>query len=556
MNFKDNPLLNRLYVFAKENQLALLCLFLFFLTWQAFIPCIRNAFSNYDDYEYVLNNNHVLSGLHLTSVIWAFSSVTSANWHPVTMLSHIVDAQLYGRHPWGHHLTSVIIHSINTMLVFLLLQQTTQAIWRSFWTAALFGVHPLRVESVAWISERKDVLSMLFFLLAAIAYAKYAAGRASATPKAGRYYGVALLLFFCGLMCKPMLVTFPFVLLLIDFWPLERFKREGIIFLAREKVPFLAITVLFSFITCFTQRLAMPSVNYIPLSARFENMPVSYVRYLGKIFYPVGLSVFYPYPVHWPVLQVILSVALLLGISAIILLKAPHRPYVFVGWCWFLGVLFPVIGLTQAGVQSMADRYSYIPSLGVSIACVWLLCEFAVNSRPAMIVLWAGAILTTATCVLLTRQQISYWKTGDTLWRHAALVTKNNYVAYAIIGLDDLTHTNYDAAVTNLQRALQIQFGMETRIHRALGLALLKDGHFTDAVETLRGVVLKEPTNATNYEEFATALAATGRRNEAVTNLLYAIKLHPHFEEAEQQLEKLTNAVPLISCQIKQNEKH
>jgi hypothetical protein len=281
----------------------------------------------------------------------------------------------------------------------------------------------------------------------------------------------------------------------------------------------------------------------MPLSERLENIPIAYCRYLGKIFYPVNLSIYYPYPIHWPVVRVILSSLLLLAISAIVVMVWRHRPFILVGWLWFLGALFPVIGLMQVGSQSMADRYSYIPSIGILIILVWYACEFARRWNVSSAILWGVAVGVVMTCSALTRRQISYWKDSESLWRHAAAVTESNYVAYTIIGFRDLAVKNYDAAITNFQKAVKIKGDMvNARI--GLGSALTKKGRPDEAMRILQGAILLEPTNAQPRMQIALALLAKGRHDEALSNLVYALKLQPDYPEAKEELRKLTNSSP------------
>jgi protein O-mannosyl-transferase len=545
---ESHPLKNRapfLYTFAVNNQTVLICLLLFFLIWKTFLPCLLNDFVNYDDQGYVFQNSHVTSGLTIHNFLWAFSSTTSVNWAPTTMLSHMLDCQLYGLHPWGHHLTSVIVHCFNGILLFLLLRRLTGTVWKSFLVALLFGLHPLRVESVVWISERKDVLSTLFWMLTVLAYSKYAAEAAVKSAKTRLYYDLALLWFLLGLMSKSMLVTLPCILLLLDFWPLGRWNSKTAFSLVKEKTPFFILSGIFSAVTCLSQSPALYRIENLPFLHRFENMLIAYCRYLGKIFYPVDLAVYYPYPVHWSAIRVILSALLLLTISAIVFAAERRRPFMLVGWLWFLGTLFPVIGLIQVGSQSMADRYSYIPSIGIFIILVWGACEFVKRWNVPSAILWVVAVGLVVTCSALTRRQISYWKNGESLWQHAAAVTENNYVAYSLIGFHDLKMTNYDAAITNFQNVIRIMYPVAVKERIGLGAALIKKGRPDEALGPLQEAIWLEPTNAHAYKEIALALLAEGRRGEALTNLVYALKLQPDYLEAKEELHKLTNSSPM-----------
>src|ERR1041384_6646102 len=381
-----------------------LCILLFLLVFGAFLPSLRNDFINYDDPPYVTDNAQVQNGLSGENVRWAFSSSEQANWHPLTWLSHMLDCQVFGLQPWGHHLTSVLLHTVNSLLCFLVLQRITGAPWRSWCVAALFGLHPLRVESVAWLAERKDVLSGLFFMLVLIAYAKFvqstghtgSAISQAPNPTVKRcassfiiyhpfwyFYLLALVFFVLGLMSKPMLVTLPCIMLLLDFWPLHRVKKEGITTVVVEKVPFFLVAAASSVVTLLVQQRggAVIAIARLPLHLRLENALVSYCRYLAKLFWPAKLSVFYPLPPHWATPTVLLAAVLIAGVSVFVLTMWRRHPYLPVGWFWFVGTLIPVIGLVQVGAQSMADRYSYLPSIGVFIALVWGGCNLVQRRR-------------------------------------------------------------------------------------------------------------------------------------------------------------------------------
>ncbi len=366
------------------------------VTLLVYLPVLRNGFVNYDDPDYILNNPHVKAGLTWSGIAWAFQSTEADNWHPLTWISHMADCQIFGLNPAGHHLVNVLLHAANTLLLFVLLNRLTGALWRSALVAALFAWHPLHVESVAWASERKDVLSAFFWMLTLLAYAKHAAGDKCQVTRTGGFlsrvtghlsphYFLAVFLFACGLMSKPMVVTLPFVLLLLDFWPLKRITIHGsritIARLIAEKIPFFVLTIASCVVTRIAQSGAVWSGASLPFSFRLENALMSYVRYLGKMFWPADLALIYPYPHQWP-LPAVIAAGLLLGlISVLAVLRAGRFPYLAVGWFWFLGTLVPAIGLVQAGIQSMADRYTYLPGIGLFIVVAWGLNDL-LNSRP------------------------------------------------------------------------------------------------------------------------------------------------------------------------------
>ncbi len=403
-------------------------------------PATRCDFVNYDDSAYVTKNLHVQGGLTWEGIKWALSNSVVANWHPLTVLSHMLDCQLYGLNPWGHHLTSVLLHAVNTALVFLLFRRLmslrpgentglrlhTGALWRSVMVAALFGWHPVHVESVAWVSERKDVLSTFFGLLALIYYVRYAQNRATLNPQPSTLnYLLALVFFALGLMSKAMLVTWPLVMLLLDWWPLERFKVRGSGFKVRslvwEKIPFFGLAVAASVVTFVVQKRggAVMSFESLPLSARGGNALMSYCRYLGKMFWPVDLAVFYPYPGYLPVAEVLLAGVLLLSITVLCIMVRRRSPFMLTGWLWYVGTLVPVIQLVQTGSHAMADRYTYIPSIGVLVMVVWGVYELGRRWRHRVMIWSVAGGAAIILCLGMTRQQLGYWKDSETLFRHA-----------------------------------------------------------------------------------------------------------------------------------------
>ncbi len=525
--------------FVAENKKLLICFLLFFLIAKIYAPCCRYGFANYDDSDYAYGNSHVTSGLTLSNVLSAFTSTTSANWHPLTMLSLMLDCQFHGVSPKWMHFTNVILHSFNTILLFLFMERITGTVGKSFLVALFFGLHPLRVESVVWISERKDVLSVMFCLLAALAYSKYVVATKLKNAKRGLYYTLTLLWFLFGLMSKPMLVTFPCILLLLDFWPLERWRSTTLFSLVKEKIPLFLLSGIIS-VAAFSTQGQFP-LREMPYSVRLGNMSLSYCRYIGKILYPVNLALFYPYPMHWPAARIILSILLLVIICIVVIMVWRNHPYVLVGWLWFLGTLFPVIGITQVGSQSMADRYSYIPSIGIFIVLVWAGGEMQKRWNVAPRTLWLVVVAIVVTCGVVTRRQISYWRTNETLWRHAAEVTEKNYIAYALIGCSDMAKTNYNAAITNFENSLKIR-GDKADVRIWLGQALIKVGRADEAIKTLQGAIVLNENSAQARTQMALALLVKGRRDEAVTNLNYALKLQPDYLEAKEELSKLTNS--------------
>jgi len=345
----------------------LVCLGLVAVTWAVFGQTLAHDFVNFDDHIYVYENPLVVKGLSTEGIVGAFTHTHALNWHPLTTLSHMLDCQLYGLNAGGHHLTNVILHTISVLLLFLVLSQMTGGLWRSAFVAALFAIHPLHVESVAWVAERKDVLSGVFFMLTLAAYSHYARA-----PSRSRYLLVALL-FACGLMSKPMLVTLPFVLLLLDYWPLDKFKDENsevgsrLRRLVMEKIPFLALSTCSCLVTLFTQRQGPHAIDQLPFLWRLNNAFVSYLTYIWQMLWPVRLAVFYPHPNNrLPLVEVTVAIAFLIGVSLLVIRLRQSKPYLVTGWFWYLGMLVPVIGLIQVGEQAHADRYTYLPQIGLT----------------------------------------------------------------------------------------------------------------------------------------------------------------------------------------------
>lgn len=424
---------------VRRWQVLLLGLGLFALAFAVFASALGNGFVGYDDPDYVTGNWHVQNGLSWGGVKWAFTSFEAANWHPLTWLSHQLDAELFGLWAWGHHLTSLFLHALNGALLFVVLRKLTACTWRSLVIAALFAVHPLRVESVAWISERKDVLSATFFFLTLLVYGEYVRARGElhecGGPRphsgAGRLcYMSCLVLFGLGLMAKPMLVTLPFVLLLLDYWPLRRFRPGGERYAWRrallEKVPFLMMAFIVAAVTIVAQGRGGAIIENAPLASRMANAVFSYVRYIGKLLWPVDLSPFYPPPPSWPTALVLASALFCIGLVVVGGLTRRRFPWLLVGWLWFVGMLVPVVGLVQAGEQAMADRYSYLPSIGLLIMVVWwlelLVAQADSRGYGKQLATCAAALTvcgTLAGLAVLTRAQIRCWQDTRTLFAHA-----------------------------------------------------------------------------------------------------------------------------------------
>ena len=519
----------------------LIAVWLVVLTIALYWPATRCDFINYDDGLYVTSNVHVQNGLTLENARWAFRNGYAGNWHPVTLLSHMVDCQIFALKPWGHHLTSVLLHAANTLLVFLFLRSMTGAIWRSVLVAALFGFHPLHVESVAWVAERKDVLSACFGFLALLFYARYAQGQIEkdgerkrgvfsslfSTFTSGSYW-LAFVFYLLGLMSKPMLVTWPFVMLLLDYWPLERFQPSRALRLVVEKIPFFALAAVASVVTFMVQKHegAVAAGENLPLGARSGNALISYCRYLGKLFWPTDLAVFYPHPGYWPMEQVLLAGGLILGISVLLFVKRRRYPFLLMGWLWYCGTLVPVIGLVQVGGQAMADRYTYIPSLGVLILAIWGAYELTRRWRYHVIALSVAGSAAIVLCLALTRQQLGYWKDSETLFRHALEVTENNHIAHNNLGTALDKKGQIDEAISQFQEAIRLKPDY-AEAHNNLGIALDKKGQTDEAISQFQEAIRLKPDYAEAHNNLGNALDKKGQSDEAISQFQEAIRLKP-----------------------------
>jgi Flp pilus assembly protein TadD len=550
------------------RRTILVCLLLLASTLVTFWPVIHADFVNYDDDNYVTENSHVTSGLTQQNMVWSVTAFHASNWHPLTWVSHMVDVQLYGMNPVGHHITNLVLHGINTLLLFLLLKAMTGAFWRSACVAALFAVHPLHVESVAWVSERKDVLSGFFGLLCLMAYVRYARvakvpAKAHALCETGSAnipstklpkkaetaessrswiipYLLTLMLFALGIMSKPMLVTWPCVMLLLDCWPLERLQlaelktqTAKVTLLIIEKIPFFIFIGISSVLTYQAQHHggAVMSLESLPFSLRLPNALVSYARYLGKIIWPEGLAVFYPYPQQWPAWQIACACALLICFSIILVRLAKRFPYLFVGWFWFLGTLVPVIGLLQVGLQSMADRYVYLPIVGLLIMAIWGFAELANTRKLSNAVVTAAAIAVVLCYASVARIQVIYWANSETLFEHALVVTRDNAVAHHNLGLAQAGQHRFQSAIAHFNEAIRIMPEF-SRVRNNLGFTLFTIGRTDEAIAQYAEALRISPEIATAHNNMANALLKKGQISEALEHYAQAVRLSPTFHEA------------------------
>ena len=475
---------------AFSGQARWACLALIAVNMIVYAPVWHHGFVNYDDDEYVSTNTVVLRGLTWHGASWAFTTGHAGNWHPLTWLSHMLDVQFYGLDPGPHHLTNLLFHIANTLLLFGLLHRMTGALGRSAFVAGLFAVHPLHVESVAWVAERKDVLSTLFWMLTLWAYVEYVR-----RPGLRRYWPV-LLFFALGLMAKQMLVTLPFVLLLLDFWPLGRvgtrpnpaggwaLSRDGwatTVRLVWEKLPLLALTVVSSIVTVVVHRqaAAVISLSATPLNLRVANALVSYVTYISKMLWPARLAVLYPYAQSLPGWWVAGAFLGLMGISVAVIRAGPRHPYLPVGWLWYLGTMVPVIGLIQVGNQATADRYTYVPLIGLFIVVAWGVPDLLVRWPRRRIGLPIAAGLVILACAIAARGQLRYWEDSTTLWTRALAVTTENNIAHNNLAVSLADQGKLDEAIAHYSEALRIKPDY-TKAQDNLDLALVRRGKRPD----------------------------------------------------------------------------
>ena len=513
------------------------------------------GFVDFDDFQYVASNEHVARGLSWDGIGWALSTGYFANWHPLTWLSYMLDAQLFGLNAGAFHVENVFLHVVNSLLVLHLFRRMTGELAPSALVAALFALHPLHVESVAWVSERKDVLSTLFWMLTLIVYVSYARA-----PSWRRNAGMTLC-FALGLMAKPMLVTLPATLLLLDVWPLRRQLTRRLIV---EKIPLAALSIASSVVTLVVQRQsgAVVRLDLIPLAVRVANATLAYAQYLVRIVWPANLAVMYPAPRTMPdAAPLALAAVVLLAVTASVIALARRRPYLLVGWFWYIVTLLPVIGIIQVGVQSTADRYTYVPSIGIFVMIAWGLADVVAALPRARVSVAAAAAAALIACVGLTVRQVQYWKSSQALWEHALEVTDDNYFAHASLGYVLWKAGEAEKGLPHLREALRIRPDF-AEAHNNLGVVLAGRGDLAAAaaefVEATRvdpnyeaakgnlsavrarmaspdtslakyaAAVKAKPSDITAHNEFGAALAAKGRIDEAMEQFKEALRLDPN----------------------------
>ena len=571
--------MNKRSPFYKQLQkkfLAEILIYFFLVTITASVywQVQHHDFVIFDDNEYITENPRIHDGLNTDSIIWAFTSFHSNNWHPLTWISHMLDVKYFGMNAGRHHLMNLFFHVANTLLIFLIFRKMTGSLWESAFVAALFAIHPMHVESVAWASERKDVLSTFFWMLTILSYIWYIQ---NITIK--RYLPVFLFC-LCGLLSKPMVVTLPFVLLLLDYWPLNRIQfniaennSQKIIFknLIFEKIPLIALATVSSLITFFAQKAGgvVKSFDAFSITSRVSNAIISYVKYIFKMFYPIDLAFLYPHPGTYPIWE-ITGASLLLIIATILALKYTKKyPYVIVGWLWYIGTMVPVIGLVQVGRQSMADRYTYVPFIGLFIILSWGASDLFKKLKYRQIGIAVTAMSSLLFLSIITWNQIEKWKTSAAMLQHAIKVTSDNYIAHDLLGVDLYRKGQIDESIKEFKKAIQIKpeykfshFNMgvalfkkgkiETAIkefekaiiiqpayfdaHINLGIALFQKGQINKAIDHYLQASKIKPDHMITHLNLGIILAQQGRTDEAIKHLLHAIRINPGFAEAYYRL--------------------
>jgi tetratricopeptide (TPR) repeat protein len=527
---------------SRDKRVVVFSLLLAAATLAFFNPIIRNQFLDFDDQAYIVKNIHIQDGLTWAAVKWSFTTFYYANWHPLTWLSHALDYQFFQLNPVGHHYISLLLHTANVVLLFLLLQRATGLTWPSLAVAALFALHPVNVESIAWAAERKNVLSMLFFLLSLRAYDRYA------RRGSRRLYWASTLLFALGLMAKPQIVTLPFLLLLWDYWPLQRMfagsaandftevcPPRSFPYLVWEKLPFFILSVADSVVTVLAQHAGntVRTLLEVPLSVRLENVPVAYVRYIGKAFWPSPLVPMYPRPENsLPMWQVVGSAALLVLLSALCI-RFRDRRYLLVGWLWFLGTLVPMIGIITVGDQAMADRYAYASFIGLFIVVVWGLRELA--ARLGVHGRWLAACATFVMLILgalgsFTHRQIGYWHDNETLWRYTLSVTERNYVAHNSLALALSDQGRADEAILEFRAGRALHKYPHAQV-LSLAWYELQAGHPQEAIEECKSI-LNDPADAGYPADVMIKGAASSEMGQAYLQLRQYDQAAQSFQQA------------------------
>jgi tetratricopeptide (TPR) repeat protein len=515
-----------------SKKVFLVILFLTFGVLVAFWPLNQCGFVNIDDPVYVTENPHTLSGITLQGLRWAFSTFHAGFWHPLTWLSLMMDYQLYGLNPGGYHLTNLLLHIASTLLLFGLFRRLTGAIWPSAFIAAFFAFHPLHVESVAWIAERKDVLSAFFWMLTLYLYVLYTEKQVMT-----RYLFVCLS-FVCGLMSKSMVVTLPAIMILLDYWPLGRLHLRDLKELAKirdivtwplflEKIPFIALSVVFTMLTLRAQL----AVTHIPFFDRFGNAPVSFITYLGKTFWPTDLAVYYPFSYQLSVWQIVFACLLILTISTFVFVLAKRCPYLLVGWLWYAITLLPVIGIIQIGEFARADRYTYLPTIGIAIMLTWSTRHIFRNETIRKIILFSVGTVAIIIMAVLTRQQCGHWIDSIALFERALKVTENNYLAHNNLGIALIEKGRYEESIHHFNDVLKLQENDAVAYYNR-GNAFYSLGRYQDAIDSYSEAIRLQSDYIAAYNNRGGAYTKLGRDEMAVNDYGRAIHFDPNFAGA------------------------
>ncbi len=526
------------------HQLILVSLLLILATFVAYWQVWNHDFVYYDDNVYVTENKHVQAGLTTEGIVWSLTAIYASNWHPLTWLSHMLDCQLFGMDAGWHHLTNLLFHISNALLLFIILKRMTGNLWPSGFVAAAFALHPLHVESVAWIAERKDVLSTFFWMLTLYFYFSWT------KRKRNFKYLVALCVFILGLMAKPMLVTLPFVLILLDYWPLRRIhthieksdhnnshRRKVSFHFVLEKIPFFFVVAIACALTLFAQEKggAVVSLDVYSIGVRIANALVSYLEYIGKMFWPIKLAVIYPHPGVPPLWKIVFAILFLTSASVFAIKSRRKRPYLTVGWFWYLGTLIPVIGLVQVGSQAFADRYTYIPLIGLFIVIAWGIADITANWRQRQIILatLAGALFLILT--VLSSLQVDRWRNSVTLFKHTLDVTVDNWLAHNNLGLALADQGQIKEAMDHYQEALRLRPNYQDA-HNNLGVALADQGRIREAIDHFQEALRLRPNDEDAHNNIGVALANQGRTKEAIDHFQEALLLRPNDEHTHNNL--------------------
>lgn len=528
--------------FVQRREL-LVCVLLALAVAAIYLPVFTFDFVNYDDPAYVYGNPHITCGLSWPSVLWAFTTSYAANYHPLTWISHMADCEVFGLNAGCHHLANVFLHAGNGILLLLWLRCLTGRFWPSVLVAGLFALHPMRVESVAWVSERKDVLSTFFGLLALWSYTSYAR-EAKSRARAVGWYLLSLAFFAAGLLSKPMLVTWPCLMLLVDYWPLSRFAASGRAFelqrfrrLLLEKTPFFAFSIAISVATLLAQHAAgaVAKVSDIPFGPRLTNVAVGYIEYLLKLAWPENLAVLYPYVRTQPLIKVAMALVLIIGVSCLALFQRRQRPWFAFGWCWYLVTLVPVIGLIQVGNQFIADRYTYVPSIGILVIAVWAGAEITA-AHPCLrlpAVLASGAAM--IACVFSSQAQVMLWQNTETLFRHTLAVTRNNYIACNNLGFFYAEHGAFEAAKKYYRLALEIKPDYQSAYNN-LGCVLVTQGRLEEAATNFEAALRADPMFADALCNLGSIDSKLGRHEAAGVRYREALRINPNHVGAHRGL--------------------